>query len=134
MDLTNLTAVADSAFAGSALAKPSKNIVVMTIGATEIGKNAFEGTALTMVNFTNATTIADDMLKGTNLKHLKFTKAFTVPEADPFTVWSSTTFGNCAGVDLFINPNQKYMNGTTMVLPTSATTDQSFSFKTVQKE
>ena len=134
MDLTNLTAVADSAFAGSALAKPSKNIVVMTIGATEIGKNAFEGTALTMVNFTNATTIADDMLKGTNLKHLKFTKAFTVPEAAPFTVWSSTTFGNCAGVDLFINPNQKYMNGTTMVLPTSATTSQSFSFKTVQKE
>lgn len=134
MDLTNLTEVGASAFANSALAAPTKNNVIMKIGATTIGANAFEGTALTMVNFTNATTIANDMLKGTNLKHLKFTKAFTVPEAAPFTVWSSTTFGNCAGVDLFINPNQKYMNGTTMVLPTSATTDQSFSFKTVQKE
>lgn len=134
MDLANLTAVGDSAFAKSALTAPSSTNAIMKIGATTIGEKAFKGTKLEMVNFTAATTIANDMLMDTNLKHLKFTKAFTVPEAAPFTVWSSTTFGNCAGVDLFINPNQKYMNGTTMVLPTSATTSQSFSFKTVQKE
>ena len=120
MDLANLTSVGANAFEGSAVTAPSSTNAIMKIGATTIGEYAFKNTHMTMVNFTAATTIAKGMLyqAGTTadpatLKHVKFTKAFTVPSkaADLPATWDSP-FGVAANIDLFVNPDQEYLNGT----------------------
>lgn len=133
MDLANLTEAGESAFAGSALTAPNKNTVIMKIGATTIGAYAFENTKMTMVNFTAATTIAKGMLKQTTatLKHLKFTKAFTYNVGTATSVDYDEPFGPNANIDLFLNPDQNYMDGTTMKLPKATV---NYTFKTVQYE
>lgn len=135
MDLANLTEAGESAFEGSALAPPNNIDAVMKIGATTIGAYAFQDTKMTMVNFTNATIIAVGMLKQTTgsetLKHVKFTKAFTYNVGTATTVNYDQPFGPNANIDLFLNPDQNYMDGTTMKLP-KATVD--YTFKTVQYE
>lgn len=134
MDLANMTTVGDSAFVDSELAAPMSGNI-MTIGATKIGEYAFENTKLTMVKFSAAETIAVGMLKGVaTLKHLKFSKAFTIPSkaTDRPATWDSP-FGPCATVDLFVNPDQEYLNGTVLTLPNS-TANETYNFKTVQRE
>lgn len=126
MDLANLEEVGESAFNLSNLTAPVAGEQIMKIGAKHISTSAFANTNLKMINFTQATSIDNKILKGTDLVHLKFTKAFTVDEE---TVFDAETFGSVTNIDLFINPSQKYMSGTTMTL-----NDIEFKFKTVQKE
>ncbi len=137
MDLANLTSVGAHAFDGSALTAPSSTNAIMKIGATTIGEYAFQDTKMTMVNFTAATTIAKGMLMQSTatLKHVKFTKAFTVPaKANCPTSWDSP-FGVAANIDLFVNPDQEYLNGTVLTLTVNNTpATETFNFKTVQRE
>lgn len=134
MDLKNATAIGASAFSGcSKYAGAKKNDNVLEVGVATVSKSVFANTKVVMVKFTNATKIEGGIFNGvTSLKQIKFVKAFTVKADNESGYWDNT-FSTPGNIDLFINPAQLYMTGTTMKLPNKSGTAD-FTFKTVQKE
>ena len=121
MDLTNATVIGKSAFANTALQYSSYTNAttyndVVTVGAAKIENSAFANTNLVYVNFKNATEIAQNILSDvTTLKHIKFEKVFTVGTYS--TAWTGTFGTNTDDVTLFVNPDQTYIDGSSLALP-----------------
>lgn len=136
MDLKDATAIGASAFSGcSKYAGAKKNDNVLEVGVATVSESVFASTKVVMVKFTNATKIEGKIFANVaSLKQIKFVKAFTAAKTDNEVTYWNDTFGTPAGIDLFVNPEQLYMTGTTMKLPCKSSATAEFTFKTVQKE
>ena len=129
MDLKNTTTIGNYAFFGSSLAKATKDVALMTVGATTIGDKAFGSTALTQVDFVNATSIGDAILINTPSTSVQFQKAFTVDETR-VGAWTDGGFGSTS--TLYVANGQKYVESNTLKLPykTSNAADATTAYTT----
>lgn len=141
MDLSQAKTIEDGAFMNSALTSDNANSSILTVGATAVNKDAFNGIPAKMIKFTDATTIYNDALANTsNLLQVKFVKPFTY--GGGATDISATTFGTVADIDdrliLFVCSEQTGWTGTTLTLTGTATAGSSntetFTFKSITIE
>lgn len=139
MDLSQAKTIEDGAFKDSELTSDNANSSILTVGATAVNKDAFNGIPAKMIKFTDATTIYNDALANTSsLLQVKFVKPFTY--GGGATAISATTFGTSIEnrLILFVCSEQTGWTGTTLTLTGTATAGssntQDFKFKSITIE
>lgn len=140
MDLSKAATIGAGAFKSSGITSTNAKVNTMTVGATELTAEMFNGcTALKMVKFTDATEITGaDVFKGaTNVTQIKFEKVITLADAADGTY--DNVFATPANIDFWTNPAQPGVNGNVFTLSykvtgTTGTKPVSYTFKSIQKK
>lgn len=136
MDLKNATEIGNNAFLNSSLTSGKQGSRILTVGATSVKNNAFNGTKVQMVQFLNAESIEDGALAGTTaLIQVKFLKPFKYVGAIGSTPSANIFGGSRTGnsVYLFVCSDQTGWSGTTLTL-TNGSNSQTYKFKNITIE
>lgn len=136
MNLTNATEIGNNAFLNSSLTSGKQSSRILTVGATSVKNNAFNGTKVQMVQFLNAESIEDGALANTTaliqvkfLKHFKYAgESGAKPDAN---IFGGNRTGN--NVYLFVCSDQTGWSGTTLTL-TNGNQYSDYKFKNITIE
>lgn len=142
MDLSKAATIGAGAFKSSGITSTNAKVNTMTVGATELTKDMFNGcTALKMVKFTDATEItgADVFAGATGVIQIKFEKVITLADvaAGIADTYYDNVFATPANIDFWTNPAQPGVNGNVFTLSYkigSAAKSASYTFKSIQKK
>lgn len=138
MDLSKAATIGAGAFKNSGITSTNAKVNTMTVGATELTAEMFNGcTALKMVKFTDATKItgADVFAGATGVIQIKFEKVITLADAADGTY--ANVFATPANIDFWTNPAQPGVNGNVFTLSYkqgTASYTQKYTFKSIQKK
>ena len=141
MNLSNLTTLGSAAFKNAVAFKgDTYGSKILTVGAAKIEANAFEKTAVEMVDFTNATTIDKAVFYNCSaLKQVRFNKVFEGVTQDAATNWNGTFGGITAttNIVLFVATGQAHVKSNVLELPYTNAADETvytdYTFKGIYK-